>query len=175
MTTQSPPQPVKPAKAEHRRLRFESIDDLRTEIDQLVAAEQRGTLRRTGNWTLGQALGHLATWIDFVWEGYPREVHPPRIVGAIVRLLLKRRFLDKGMPRGIRIRGVAGGTLGTEPLSTEEGERRLKRSLQRLADGEAATHDSPALGPLSHDDLIAMELRHAEVHLGYFHPDDGRP
>ncbi len=37
----------------------------------------------------------------------------------------------------------------------------------RLKNGEPCTHDSPAFGALSHEDRIRLNLRHAELHLGY--------
>ena len=65
---------VDTARAEHRALRFDSLDELQAEIDRIVAADQGGRLRRTGNWTVGQTFGHLATWINYGWEGYPFKV-----------------------------------------------------------------------------------------------------
>lgn len=76
-------------------------------------------------------------------------------------------FLRRGMPSGQRIPGVAGGTYGTELFTTAEGADRLRRALQRLTSNEPAKFDSPALGPMSHADRIRLNLRHAELHLGF--------
>ena len=48
-----------------RPLRFESIDQVLAEVDRLVEAERAGQLKRLGNWTLGQVLGHLAVWAEY--------------------------------------------------------------------------------------------------------------
>jgi hypothetical protein len=153
--------------AEHRKLRFESIDDAIAEVDRVVAAESAGRLRRSGNWTAGQTFGHLAAWINYGYEGYPLRT-PPWFVRVILRTKL-RKMLREGMPRGVRIPNVPEGTYGTEVLPTEEGVRRLRAAFERLR-REPAVYDSPALGRMSQEHRIRLNLRHAELHLGYLHP-----
>jgi len=154
---------------DRRRLRFATIDDLLADVEKIVAADKAGTLRRTGNWTPGQALGHIATWATFPYEGFPKKAHPPWFIRWLIRMK-KAKYLKEGMPAGVRIPGIEGGTLATEILSTEEGARRLRAVLQRLKNGEPAKHESPAFGPMSLDERIALNLRHAELHLSFLHP-----
>ena len=154
------------AKASRRTLRFDTIDDTLAEADRLAAAEREGRLRQIGNWTLGQSLGHLATWADFAFDGYPPLVaHPPLPVRLIAQML-RNRILTKGMMPGMKIGRVPGGTLGTEPLSTEEGLSRFRRAFERLR-ATSPTIPNPALGPLTHDQWTQLNLRHAELHLGF--------
>jgi hypothetical protein len=160
---------VKRSRPEHRTLRFDSINDLLTEVDRIVASERAGTLRRTGNWTTGQAFGHLAAWLNFGWDGYPPGAHPPWLVKVIAKML-KNTILYKPMRRGMKIGRIPGGTLATEPMSTEEGARRLREGLGRLHRREPPKFHSPALGPLSDEERLALTLRHAELHLGFLHP-----
>jgi hypothetical protein len=152
---------------DHRRLRFQTIDDVRAEIDRIIAAEGAGALRRSGNWTAGQIFGHLATWISYGYEGFPMRV--PWFIRLILRFKVKS-YLRDGMPTGVRIPNVEGGTYATERLGTEEGARRLHAALQRL-EREPARYDSPAFGRMTEEDRIAMNLRHAELHLGFLHPE----
>lgn len=159
---------VDTATIERRPLRFETIDDLLAEVGRIVAADRAGTLRRTGNWTAGQVFGHLAAWIDYAYEGYPMRV--PWFIRFLIRRKL-RKYLRDGMPAGVRIPNVAAGTFATDLLPTDEGAERLRRALARLGSREPAVHESPAFGPLSHEDRIALNLRHAELHLGFLHPD----
>jgi hypothetical protein len=148
-------------------LRFESIDQMMAEVDRLVEAEHTGRLRRLGNWTLGQTLGHLGTWVDYSFTGVPLKV--PFFIKWILRLR-KRRFLHEPMRAGIRIPGVAGGTMATEPMPLEDGLGRMRRAMDRLA-AEAPTLPDPIFGPLNHEEWIAINLRHAELHLGFLIPD----
>lgn len=168
MTVATAPSVVDTGKVVGRRiLHFDSIDQVLEEVDRLAAAERTGRLKRVGNWTLGQALGHLATWAEFAYTGVPLK--PPFFIRWILRFQ-KRKFLVGPMPAGVKIPNVEGGTLGTEPLSLDEGLRRFKNVLQRLK-VEEPTLPSPIFGKMTHDESIALTLRHAELHLGFFVPD----
>jgi hypothetical protein len=153
---------------DRRSLRFNSIGELAVEVDRLAAAERTGKLRRNGNWTLGQICGHLAAWINYAYDGFPMGP-PPWLIRVILRSRVKK-YLRDGMPAGVRIPKVKNGTFATEPLSVEEGTERLRRAIKRLQSGEPARFDSPAFGKLSDEQRIALNLRHAELHLGFLHP-----
>lgn len=149
----------------HRKLRFDSIEDCILEVGRIVEADRAQKLRCTGNWTPGQILGHLAAWIEYGYEGYPIKP-PPFFIRWILRLNLKR-MLHKGMSKGVRIPGIEGGTTGIEDLPTSEAAHRLLDALDRLNRNEPARFDSPAFGPMSHEDRVRLNLRHAELHLGF--------
>ena len=148
-----------------RSLQFATIDDLLAEIERILAADKDGRLRALGAWTPGQVLGHVAAWIDYGYEGYPMRP-PPWFLRMFLRWQVKK-YLRQGMPSGVRIPKVEGGTYGTAVLSTEAGADRLRRALARLQTGEPAKYDSPAFGPMSHADRIQFNLRHAELHLSF--------
>ena len=169
MSKATPPSsPVNTAKvADRRLLRFESIDEVLTEMDRLVEAERAGRLRRVGNWTLGQTLGHLACWAEYSYTGAPLKV--PFFIRWILRLR-KRAFLYGPMKAGVRIPGVEGGTLATEPMALEEAQGRMRRIMERLK-SEAPTAKNPIFGVLTHEEWTALHLRHAELHLGFFIPE----
>jgi Protein of unknown function (DUF1569) len=147
-----------------RLLRFNSIDDVMAEVERLAEAERGGRLRRLGNWTLGQALNHLACWAEYCYTGTPLKV--PFFVKWLLRLR-KRKFLSEPMPSSVRIPGVAGGTPATEPKSLGDGLERIRRVVERLS-AESPTKPHSIFGPLSYEEWIASRLRHAELHLGFF-------
>ena len=166
-TTQAALPPVDTGKvAERRILRFESLDQVLAEVERLAEAERAGRLRRLGNWTLGQALGHLASWAEYSYTGAPLKA--PFFVKWFLRLR-KRKFLYGPMRAGVRIPRVPGGTLGTEPMPLEEAALRLRRVMERLK-SEAPTAPNVIFGPLKHEEWIALTLRHAELHLGFHIP-----
>jgi hypothetical protein len=78
-------------------------------------------------------------------------------------------LINNGFPAGVRIAGVEGGTFGIEPCEVDEGLARLQAAYHRLAT-ETPTHTSPVFGPLTHQQWIKFHLRHAELHLSFFHP-----
>jgi hypothetical protein len=148
-----------------RELRFNCIDDAIADAERLAALEREGKLACCGKWTLGQTLGHLATWANFALDGYPPELHPPLPVRLIARLM-RNRVLNKGMMPGMRIGRVVGGTVGLDVLPTEEGLQRFRTAFRRLQQ-TAPTIANPAFGDLTHDQWIALNLRHAELHLSF--------
>ncbi len=150
---------------DHRTLRFRTLDDCTAEVQRILAADREGTLRARGNWTPGQVMSHVAAWIEYGYDGFPIR-RPPFFVRWILRFRL-RKMLREGMPRGVRIPGVEEGTTGMEKMATAAAATRLLAALERLRQGEEAKHDSPAFGPMSHEDRIELNLRHAELHLGF--------
>jgi hypothetical protein len=161
------PPTINTAKVADRRiLRFESLDEVLAEVDRLVNAERAGRLQQLGNWTLGQTLNHLAAWAEFAYT--PAPLKPPFFIRWILRLQ-KHSFLYKPMRPGVKIPGVKGGTLATDPTPLEAGLQRLQAVLQRLKT-DPPTAPSQALGPLTHGETIALNLRHAELHLGFHKP-----
>jgi hypothetical protein len=159
---------VDTAKVANRRvLRFDSIDQMLAEVDRLVASEKAGRLKQLGNWTLGQTLNHLATWIEYGYIGCPLK--PPFFIRWILKLQ-RNKFLRGPMPAGVRIPRVEGGTLAIDPMPLDEALPRFRRMAERLKT-EPPTEPSPALGKLTHDEAIALNLRHAELHLGFLVPE----
>jgi hypothetical protein len=154
------------ATSDYRTLRFDSIDACGAEIHRILAADEDGTLRATGNWTPGQIMAHVASWIEYGYDGFPIGP-PPFFVRWILRLRL-RKMLEGGMPRGVRIPRVEKGTVGMDDMELSAAAERLLNALQRLKNRDEAKFDSPAFGPMSHDDRIKLNLRHAELHIGFF-------
>jgi hypothetical protein len=148
-----------------RQLRFESVDEALRDLEGIVAAHRQGRLRALGNWTPGQALAHVAAWIEYGYDGYPIGP-PPWFVRPLLKMLLKRQ-LRNGMPGGVRIPRVPGGTVGQDDMPVEQAAERLRAAFERLRNREPARYDSPAFGPLSDDDRIKLNLRHAELHLSF--------
>jgi len=148
-----------------RRLRFASIDDALVEANRLVAAEREDRLDCVGNWKLGQALGHLATWANFSFDGYPAEVRAPLPVRLILRML-RGTILNKGMMTGVRVGKLPGGTVGLDQMEAEEGLRRFCAAFERLRT-LPPTIPNPVFGHLTHEQWIQLNLRHAELHLGF--------
>jgi len=128
-------------------------------------------VRALGNWTIGQALNHLAAWIEFSYRGYPPELVLPEEV-KVQACAAKARIMRDPMRPGERlpISGADAGTLATEVVPTDVGLARLESAVALLRTGEP-THADPAFGRLSAHDLTEMTLRHAELHLSFFIPE----
>src|SRR2546421_5097689 len=150
--------------AGRRQLKFDTLAAALTDAESLVAAERNARLTRLGNWSLGQALGHLAAWSDYSYTGAPMK--PPFFIRWILRTQ-KSKFLYSPMRAGLKIPRVAGGTYSIEAMPSDEGLARLRRAFDRLQ-REAPTTPNVIFGPLTHEQWIALNLRHADLHLSFF-------
>lgn len=153
--------------APRRQLRFENIAQVLAEVEQLAEAQQGGRLRSSGNWKLGQALGHMAAWAEYSYTGAPLKV--PFFIRWPMRFF-KRKFLYGPMRSGVRIPRVPGGTLATEDVPLDQALVRYQAALQRLQ-AEPPTAPNVIYGPLTQAEWIALNLRHAELHLSFFTVD----
>lgn len=151
-----------------RTLKFDGFESMWREVEKVAAADAAGRLKPIGNWTAGQAFGHLATWIEYPYDGYPPDLKPPLWIKLLLRMM-KKKFLYGTMKRGVRIPGVQGGTKGTEPMTTEAGKARLRRAWDRL-NAAPPTIPNPIFGVMTHEEWKQGHLRHAELHLGYLIP-----
>ncbi|MBX3387136.1 MAG: DUF1569 domain-containing protein [Phycisphaeraceae bacterium] len=152
--------------ANHRLLALRTLDGVVAEAERLARADAAGTLKAHGNWTLGQTLGHLAAWMEYPYDGYPDGVDPPWLIRTICRLF-KRQFLGKPMKPGYRLPGAPQGTYGTDPMSTQAGLERLRSAAERMASTPPSV-PNPIFGPMAHEEWIAMNVGHANLHLGFF-------
>ena len=153
---------------DRRKLRFENLSDAVRDAESLAEAERGGTLRSTGNWTLGQAIGHLAYWARAPFDGYPAMPKPNWLL-RLMTPLLKPSFLNKRLPAGVQISGVPSGTFGVDVMPTDQALGDLRTALERMA-SQAPTQSNPFFGAMTHEDWIKLNLRHAELHLSFFHP-----
>jgi hypothetical protein len=154
------------AVRDRRVLRFANIQEVYAEIDRCIQAERQGTLRQLGNWPLGTMLGHLAFWASAPYDGYPPMKRPPALLRVLVRLFRRRLIFGK-FPAGMRLPGTPAGTFGADPMSTEQGSAKLRAAFDRLH-STAPTTDNPLLGPLTHEEWISFNVRHAELHLSFY-------
>ena len=153
---------------DRRPLRFEHLDDAVRGAEALADAERGGALRATGNWTLGQAIGHLAYWANAPFDGYPETRPMPWLMKKLLPLF-KNGFLNKGLPAGARIPGVPAGTFGVDVMPSDEALAQLRPAFARMQ-SQPPTEQNPLFGHMTHEDWIKLNLRHAELHLSFFHP-----
>jgi hypothetical protein len=153
--------------AGRRVLHFHSLEEIIADAERLAAAERAGKLKRLGNWTLGQALGHLGSWNDFAYDGYPSK--PPFWVKLLLRPM-KKKFLTGPMRSGVQIPKVAGGTFAIDPMPTDEALEMFKRSIARLRSSPPPL-PNPLFGQMTHEEWKNLATRHSELHLSFFKPE----
>jgi len=154
---------VETGKVQRRKLRFETVEEAIAEARRLAALENAGKAECMGNWTVGQVLNHCGAWAEYAYKENPLKT--PWVVRVIAGMM-KGRFLNKGLLSGQKIPKVPGGTLAIEPVETGAGLARFEAAYARLA-RENPTHGSPVFGKLTREEMIKLNLRHSELHMGF--------
>jgi hypothetical protein len=163
---------VQTGKVQRRPIRLATIAEALAEAQRCADAENAGTATYLGNWTVGQILNHLGAWANFAFDG--NGLHMPWFVRLFGPPMLKR-FLKNGLPAGQSIPKVKGGTLATERLSADDGLVRFTHGFTRLQQNVPPDRH-PLFGPMTHEQWIALNLRHAELHLSFVtYPGAGMP
>jgi hypothetical protein len=150
---------------ERRSVRFSTLSQLRAELDRIESAYRAGRLKTRGNWMPGQTLNHLATWASYAYDGHPPQLKAPWFIKLILKLQ-KNKFLAGPLPAGVHIPKIEGGTLGTEDVPFEQALANYRKQIQRYEVGPPP-HPNVIFGPLTHEEWKLLQLRHAELHLGF--------
>lgn len=162
--------PIDTGKVSGRRtLRFNSLDEALADAERIAAADKAGTLKRLGNWSPGTIFAHVAAFASYPYDGYPAALAGPPWIIRLILKLRKGTYLHKGLPAGVKIPKVDGGTVATEPVATEDGLRRLHAAFERMKRTPPAT-PNVIFGPLTHDEWMQLQCRHAELHFSFLVP-----
>lgn len=151
---------------DRRVIVLKTLDDLRVETKRLAAADRAGRLRRVGNWTTGQVLGHVAFWMNAAFDGMPGP-SPPFLLRILGPIMVKPMLLWK-MPAGVRLPGAEQGTYGVDMISTDEGERRLLAAIDRF-ERDTLPPRHQAFGRMSPAQWTRLHLNHAMLHFSFLH------
>jgi hypothetical protein len=167
MSTTAPPPAnalVNTLKVQGRReLHFANLDEMLADAERLAAAPQ---VKQLGNWTLGQALGHLSNAMDMAVDG--AKIRPPWFVRLMARMF-KRHVLNKMRPGYNLPTNVAQELIPPPSLSTAEGIVKFRTAVNRLK-ATPNRAPSPFLGRLTLVESDRLQCSHAELHLSFFVP-----
>jgi hypothetical protein len=160
-----PPIKVKTTRVVGRRtLKFSTLDDIAADVELLASAEGVTAL---GNWTIGEALAHLANSFNMSIDG--AQFRAPWLFRTFGPMF-KNYFLTHPMKPGIKLPKDAARQLTAQaPVSRDEGVAKIRSALRRqqtIADRAP----SPIFGPMTRDEWDQLHMRHAELHLSFFVP-----
>ncbi|WP_164102408.1 DUF1569 domain-containing protein [Candidatus Laterigemmans baculatus] len=157
-----------PSSRGRRQLAFQSLEDILGEGERL----SQSRVQTVGNWSLGQILDHLATWMEFSIDGVPARIAWPL---RVVLRPFRKQILRRPVPAGFRWPADADPRLVPQgPVSDSEGLEHLRRAIARLR-AEPTRAPSPLLGKLTPEEWEQLHLRHAEHHLSYVLPSEPSP
>lgn len=155
---------------ERRTIRVVTLEDISKEVDRLHS----NGYQQAGAWNLSQICEHLADWMTFPIDGFPKV---PFVIGLILGLMrvtsgkkmLKTILAENGMrPGSPTIEQTVHLPGGDEAASVN----RLKKAVERLIHHRGETHASPLFGKLTREQLIALQLVHCTHHLSFLIPSE---
>lgn len=145
-----------------RTLRFHTYDDVRAEIDRLLASGYT----RSGKWSLGQMADHLAKVMEMSLDGYPMMM--PFFVRWVIRWIAWKKVMGHvQMSRSVQ---APKWLMPPDAVEDQAGVARLTAALARLNANTGPMHPSPVFGKMSNDEWREVHLWHSEHHLSYLHP-----
>ncbi len=147
-----------------RELHYDNYDEQLADAERLAGME----VRTLGNWSYGQILLHLARSIDVMIDGAPFSFPAP--VQWVMSLLMKKKFLTKGLTPGFKLPKNAGRLI-PEEASVEEGMAEYRTAINRAkTESKRAPHGG--FGKMSKDECDQFQFRHAEMHMSFVVPQD---
>lgn len=146
-----------------RTLHFNSIAEIRAEIDRLADTE----VVTVGNWSFAQILDHLTNSMTACFDGF--NFQAPWIIRNTAGRLLKKRFLTKPMPAGFKLPKRGRQLLPEDQPDFAEALTRVRTALDRF-EHEEPSKPHPVLGALTPEQSVQLNCRHAELHLSFVVP-----
>ncbi|HSQ55407.1 MAG TPA: DUF1569 domain-containing protein [Gemmata sp.] len=155
------------SKPQRRKLSFASLDDVAADAENLLAKGYD----RAGNWDLAQVAGHIAEWMRFPIEGFPK---PPLLIRPMLWLMKVtsgKKMLEKVLKEGFS----PGGHTMPQTVPPPGGDAamavaKLKESVAKWRSHTGEVYPSPLFGPMTKETALQLQLKHAAHHLSFLVP-----
>ena len=151
-----------------RTLSFASLDASVSDAEKLLSA---GYVK-TGQWSLGQCCGHLANWLGFAMDGFPKAPPPIRLM-----LWLARHSIGPKKLKQYLATGDMGFGKPTMPQSVpapgaddRDGVAKFREMVERVNRFAGTPLPSPFFGPMDRDTWVKLNCVHAAHHLSFLVP-----
>jgi Protein of unknown function (DUF1569) len=153
-----------------RSIRLATLDDVSAEVDRL----HRSGYLKAGNWSLSQVCEHLADWMSYPMDGFPKMPFAVKILLGAMRTfrgkaLLKKFIEDQSMAPG---QPTAPESIHPDTGNDAASVERLQATIRRLEEHRGTIHPSPLFGALTRQELIALQMAHCNHHLGFLVPKE---
>jgi hypothetical protein len=151
-----------------RSLDFRNFDAVIHDVESLSA----GGYEKAGNWDLAQVCGHLAEWMRFPLDGFPRAPAVARLMLWLMRNTMGRQLLQRTLAQ---LSMSSGGptipdTIPPSGGNSKEAVERLRQSASRFQAHAGPIHPSPLFGEMSREELTQLQLIHCAHHLSFLVP-----
>jgi hypothetical protein len=153
---------------QRRALKFDTLDEVIRDVEML---HSKG-YNRLGNWDLAQISLHLADWLRYPVEGYPKMPLFLRPImwtmkvtmgkGMLRKILKSGKMSEKGqtMPQTVH-------ASGEDPTQAME---KLKTAIESWKKHSGEYHPSPLFGKWDRETATKLQLIHCAHHLSFLVP-----
>ena len=154
--------------AQRRQLQFNNLDEVARDAEGLLATGYD----KAGKWDLAQCCNHLAEWLRFPVEGFPKAPAPIRAMLWMMRKTIGRKKLlayigTQSFPAG---KPTIPQTVFLPCGDVANAVADLRTSVERLKAHEGAIVPSPLFGPMTKDEAVRMQVVHCAHHLSFLVP-----
>jgi hypothetical protein len=154
--------------AARRQLRFDTLTDAVQDAETLLASGYD----KLGKWSLGQCCGHLANWMSYPIDGFPKIPFFLQPVMWLMRKTIGRSKFetyvrDQSFPPG---KPTISQSVPTPDADDAAGVAMLRAAAERYEAHTGYIHPSPLFGPLTKDEARKMQLVHCAHHLSFLVP-----
>ena len=146
-----------------RTVRYSTLSDIVQDAEQLV-----GNHHTVGNWTFGQICQHLAKTMNCSFDGFGFQA--PWFARWLIAPFVKNSLLIKPMRAGFKLPENAKALLPDNNVSAADGLRQMSAAIERYSH-ETPTAPNPFLGKMASEEVVQLQLRHAELHMSFIVPN----
>ncbi|OWK47156.1 DUF1569 domain-containing protein [Fimbriiglobus ruber] len=151
-----------------RELKFDTLDAAVRDAEHLLAVGYE----KVGNWDLGQVCGHLADWMGFPIDGFPKSPVPVALMMWMLRKTVGPVALRSTITKREMRSGVATIPSTVHPVGHDAvaAIARLKAAAARFQAWDGEIVPSPFFGRMNKDEATKLQLVHCAHHLSYLIP-----
>ena len=151
-----------------RTVKFDTLDAAVADAEALLSKGYE----KTGQWSLGQCCGHLANWLGFAMDGFPKAPVPIRMF-----LWIARNTIGPGKLKQYLANGDMGTGKPTMPQSVpapggddRDGVAKFRETVDRAKMFAGTPRPSPFFGPMDREAWVKLNCVHAAHHLSFLVP-----
>lgn len=154
--------------ATRRTLKFDTLADAVRDAEALLAKGYD----KTGKWSLGQVCGHLANWLSYPLDGFPKVPLLLRPVLWMMKVMIGKRKLktylaDRSFPAG---KPTIPQSVPPATAEDADGVAKLKAAVERFAAHTGPVKPSPLFGAMTKDTADGLQRVHCAHHLSFLVP-----
>ncbi len=158
---------------QRRNIRFSTIEAVKADLMNLNAK----SYMKTGEWDLSQTANHLADWMSFPMDGFPKSSFMLQILIGILRntqgkSLYKKFVQNQRMATGQPTMPQTVHKPDADARGIAQSVERLATIIDRLATHRGPIHPSPLFGKLDYDQVVALQLAHCSHHFSFLVPNE---